>query len=60
MEIGVIVNNNNKMNTLDFIINVLIEHEKKLDNIIERLEKNAENIEKIINNEKRLKISEIE
>ena len=52
MEIGVIVNNNNKMNTLDFIINVLIEHEKKLDNIIERLERNAEMIEDIIKKEK--------
>jgi hypothetical protein len=49
-----------KMDALDFIINILIEHEKKLDNLIERLEKNAENIEKIINNERRLKISEIE
>ncbi len=49
-----------KMDTLDFIINILIEHEKRLDNLIERLEKNAENIEKIINNKKRLKISEME
>ena len=49
-----------KMDTLDFIINILIEHEKKLDNLIERLEKNTENIEKIINNKKRLKISELE
>lgn len=48
-----------KMDTLDFVINILIEHEKRLYTLIERLEKNAENIEKIINNEKRLKISEI-
>jgi uncharacterized ferredoxin-like protein len=27
-----------KMDTLDFIINVLLEHEKKLDSIAERLE----------------------
>ncbi len=52
MGVGVIVNNENKMNTLDFIINVLIEHEKKLDNIIERLERNAEMIEDIIKKEK--------
>ena len=41
-----------KMDTLDFIINILIEHEKRLDNIIERLEKNAEAIEDIIKREK--------
>ncbi len=52
MGVGVIVNNKNKMDTLDFIINVLIEHENKLDKIIERLERNAEMIEDIIKKEK--------
>ena len=32
-------NLNRKMDTLDFIINILIEHEKRLDNIIDRIEK---------------------
>ena len=41
-----------KMDTLDFIINVLIEHEKKLDIIIERLENHAENIENLIKKER--------
>jgi hypothetical protein len=35
-----------KMDTLDFIINVLIEHEKKLDIIIERLEMYLSNMKK--------------
>jgi len=41
-----------KLDALDLIINVLIEHEKRLDDIIERLEKNAEAIEEIIKREK--------
>ena len=45
-----------KLDALDLIINVLIEHEKRLDDIIERLEKNTEAIEDII---KREKISQI-
>ena len=49
-----------KMDTLDFIINILIEHEKRLDIIIERLEKNIENVEDVIKNERRLRINEIE
>ena len=40
-----------KIDTLDFIINVLVEHEKKLDLLIERLERNTEMIEKIIKRE---------
>ena len=41
-----------KMDTLDFMINVLIEHEKKLDIIIERFENHAENIEILIKKER--------
>jgi hypothetical protein len=41
----------NKIDTLDFIINVLIDHENKLDVMIERLERHAEMIEKIIKRE---------
>ena len=41
-----------KLDTLDFIINTLIEHEKKLDLLICRLEKNTDLIEKIIKKEK--------
>lgn len=40
-----------KIETLDFIINVLVEHEKRLDLIIERLERHSEMIEKIIKRE---------
>ena len=47
----------NKMDTLDFIINVLIEHEKKLDNIIVKLEKNFEIIENMIKKERFLKVA---
>ena len=41
-----------KLDTLDFIINILIEHEKKLDLLIDRLEKNTNMIEDIIKKEK--------
>jgi len=41
-----------KLDALDLIINVLIEHEKRLDDIIGRLEKNTEVIEEIIKREK--------
>jgi hypothetical protein len=37
-----------KMDTLDFVIKILIEHEKKLDILIERLENNTQYIENII------------
>jgi len=40
-----------KIDTLDFIINVLIDHETRLDIMIERLERHAEMIEKIIKRE---------
>jgi hypothetical protein len=45
-----------KLDALDLIINVLLEHEKRLDDLIQRLEKNTEIIEEII---KREKISQI-
>jgi hypothetical protein len=45
-----------KLDALDLVINVLIEHEKRLDDLIQRLEKNTEIIEEII---KREKISQI-
>jgi hypothetical protein len=42
----------NKMDTLDFIINVLIEHEKKLDLLIQKLERNTDLIQDIIKKER--------
>lgn len=47
---------NSKLDALDLIINVLIEHEKRLDELIQRLEKNTEVIEEIIKREKILQI----
>ena len=41
-----------KMDTLDFIINVLIEHEKKLDLLIKRLERNTDLIQDMVKKEK--------
>jgi len=41
-----------KLDALDLVINVLLEHEKKLDDIIEKLEKNTEAIEEIIKKER--------
>jgi hypothetical protein len=49
-----------KLDALDLIINILIEHEKKLDNIVERLESNIKNIEYIIKKEKLYNINKIE
>jgi len=43
---------NSKLDALDLIINVLIEHEKRLDDLIQRLEKNTEVIEEIMKREK--------
>jgi hypothetical protein len=43
---------NSIMDTLDFIINVLIEHEKKLDLLIQRLERNTDLIQDMIKKEK--------
>ena len=41
-----------KIDSIDFIISVLMEHEKKLDNLIERMERNTEMMESIIKKEK--------
>jgi hypothetical protein len=49
-----------KLDALDLIINILIEHEKKLDNIVERLESHIKNIEYIIKKEKLYNINKIE
>lgn len=43
---------NDKLDTLDFIINLLIEHEERLSILIERLEKNADMIQDILKTEK--------
>lgn len=45
-----------KLDTLDFIINILIEHEKKLDLLIDRLEKNTNLLDNIIKKEKVIKV----
>ena len=50
------MNISNKLDTLDFIINILIEHEKKLDLLIDRLEKNANLLDNIIKKEKVIKV----
>lgn len=42
----------NKLDVLDFIINVLMEHEKRLEYLIEKLEKNTELIQNMIKTEK--------
>jgi hypothetical protein len=49
---GVKMSAKNKMDTLDFIINVLVEHEKKLDLLIQRLERNTDLIQDMIKKEK--------
>ena len=45
-----------KLDTLDFIINMLLKHEKQLDLLIDRLEKNTDIIEDIIKKEKLINI----
>ena len=42
----------NKLDAIDFIIGILLEHEKKLDVLVDRLEKNTELLENIIENKK--------
>jgi len=42
----------NKLDVLDFIINILMEHEKRLEYLIEKLEKNTELIQNMIKTEK--------
>ena len=46
----------NKLDAIDFIIGILLEHEKKLDILVDRLEKNTELLENIIENKKTLYI----
>jgi len=45
-----------KLDILDFIINMLLKHEKQLDLLIDRLEKNTDIIEDIIKKEKLINI----
>ena len=49
-----------KMDVLDLIISILMEHEKRLDNSVERLENNIESIEHLIKKEKIYSVSQIE
>ena len=49
---GVKMGSKSKIDTLDFIINVLVEHEKKLDLLIERLERYTDLIQDMIKKEK--------
>lgn len=49
-----------KMDVLDLIISILMEHEKRLDNIVERLENNIESIEYLIKKERIYSVSQIE
>ena len=50
----------NKLDAFDLIINILIEHEKKLDSIVERLETYTKSIEQIIRKEALYNISQLE
>jgi hypothetical protein len=50
----------NKLDAIDLIINILIEHEKKLDSIVERLETYTKSIEQIIKKETLYNISQVE
>lgn len=47
-----------KLDALDFIINTLIEHENRLDILIERMEKSTELIQDMIKTRKYSQISE--
>jgi len=49
-----------KMDVLDLIISILMEHEKRLDNIVGRLENNIESIEYLIKKERIYSVSQIE
>ena len=46
-----------KMDTLDFIINVLMEHEKKLDILIQRLERHTDLIQNMIKKKKLMQVT---
>lgn len=50
----------NKLDAIDLIINILIEHEKKLDNVVERLESYTKSIEYLIKKEKLYNLSQVE
>jgi hypothetical protein len=50
----------NKLDAIDLVINILIEHEKKLDSIVERLETYTQSIEHIIKKETLYNISHVE
>jgi hypothetical protein len=50
----------NKLDAIDLVINILIEHEKKLDSIVERLEAYTQSIEHIIKKETLYNISHVE
>lgn len=50
----------NKLDAIDLIINILIEHEKKLDNIVDRLESYTKSIEYLIKKEKLYNLSKVE
>jgi len=50
----------NKLDAIDLVINILIEHEKKLDSIVERLETYTQSIEHIIKKETLYDISHVE
>jgi acetolactate synthase regulatory subunit len=45
-----------KLDTLDFIINMLLKHERQLDLLIDRLEKHIDMIDNIIKKEKLINI----
>lgn len=45
----------NKMDAIDFVINILLEHEKRLDLIVDRLEGITHDIETILSREKVIK-----
>ena len=49
---GIMMKSDNRMEALDFVINVLLEHEKRLDIIIERLEDITHNLEIALSREK--------
>lgn len=50
----------NKLDAIDLIINILIEHEKRLDNIVDRLESYTKSIEYLIKKEKLYNLSKVE
>ncbi len=45
-----------KLDTLDFIINMILKHERQLDLLIDRLEKHIDMIDNIIKKEKLINI----